>query len=140
MCKKIMSLTFIHDFQNRIYTSLLYDEAISNLVKKIYIGTIQDGQSPFLVINITKAEDISVHKVAIYKIEFQITAYAKDKNHILLVTLSDLIIKNLADINAAFSDYCIDGIKANNIIFDKAKDLVLNRLVIHYKALIKKMI
>ena len=48
-----MSLTFIHDFQNRIYSALVNDQEIMSFVKKVYIGVIQDGISPFLLINIT---------------------------------------------------------------------------------------
>ena len=52
--------------------------------------------------------------------------------------LSDLIVSNLSKINRLFGGYMIDGIKANNMQFEKAKDLVLNRLVINYKSFIKK--
>ena len=135
-----MSLTFINDFQNQIYESLSNDQDINAIIKKIYIGSVQDGQSPFLLITITKADYLSIHKVALYAIEFQISVYAKDQNHHVLTILSDLIIKNLSNIKKLFNHYSIDGIKARNIIFDTAKDLVLNRLVIHYKSIIKKEI
>jgi hypothetical protein len=132
-----MSLTFIYDFQNRIYSTLLNDKDIMLVIKKIYIGVIQDGISPFLLINIEKVEDLSVHNISLYEVEFQISAYAKDQNHQLLVNVSDLIIKNLSTMNRLFGFYKIEGIKANNMQFEKAKDLVLNRLVINYKAFIK---
>ena len=133
-----MSLTFIHDFQNRIYSALVNDQEIMSFVKKVYIGVIQDGISPFLLINITKIDDLSVHNIALYEVEFQVSAYAKDQNLQLLVKLSDLIVSNLSKINRLFGGYMIDGIKANNMQFEKAKDLVLNRLVINYKSFIKK--
>lgn len=133
-----MSLNFVHDFQNKIYSSLLLDENIMNNVQKIYIGTVQDGKTPFLLINIIKAENLSVHMNALYAVEFQILAFAKDTNYNLLVILSDLIIKNLNNMNSLFNDYSIEGIKCNNINFDKAKDLVLNRLVINYKSFIRR--
>ena len=133
-----MSLTFIHDFQNKIYLSLKEDNNIMALIQKIYIGTIQDGKAPFLVINIIKADDVSVHRNSLYMIEFQILAYAKDTNHELLTEISDKIIDNLLKVNKLFNNYSIEGIKANNIYFDKAKDLVLNRLVINYKSFIRK--
>ena len=133
-----MSLTFIHDFQNRIYTSLIEDANIMSAVNKIYIGVIQDGHAPFILIELVKAEDVSVHDTYLYKVEFQISAYAKDTNHGLLVTLSDHVTKNLSGINRLFSNYTIEGIKINNINFDRARDLVLNRLVIKYKAFIRK--
>ncbi len=133
-----MSLTFIHVFQNRIYSSLSEDKEIMFIVKKIYIGAIQDGVSPFLLINVAKADDLSVYNIALYEVEFQVSAYAKDQNHQLLVKLSDLIVSNLSKINRLFGGYMIDGIKANNMQFEKAKDLVLNRLVINYKSFIKK--
>ncbi len=103
-----------------------------------YIGTIQDGKTPFILINIIKADDLSIHQTAIYSVEFQILAFAKDTNHNLLVILSDLIIKNLSNMNLLFGEYSIEGLKANNINFDRAKDLVLNRLVINYKSFIRR--
>lgn len=133
-----MSLSFVHDFQNKIYSSLTLDTELMNIVKKVYIGTIQDGKTPFLLINIVKADDLSIHKIALYSVEFQIFAFAKDTNHSLLVSLSDLIVKNLANMNSLFDEYSIEGMKANNISFDKAKDLVLNRLVINYKSFIRR--
>ena len=37
-----------------------------------------------------------------------------------------------------FKDFNVAGMKANKISFEKAKDLVLNKLLINYKALIKR--
>jgi len=78
---KIMPLTFIHDFQNQIYSALVNDQEIMPIVKKVYIGAIQDGASPFLLINIAKAEDFSAHNIASCEVEFQVSAYAKDQNN-----------------------------------------------------------
>jgi hypothetical protein len=133
-----MSLIFIHDFQNRLYTLLSKDKEIMKSINKIYLGVVQDGKAPFLLINILKAEDISRHLESIYSIEFQVSAYAKDNNHQLLTKLADRIVSIFASDNNNFSGYIVAGIKANNLQFEKAKDLVLNRLVINYKALIKK--
>ena len=133
-----MSLTFISEFQNQIYTVLLADEEIKASVKKVYFGAVQDGKCPFLLISIKKAEDLSRHVENIYSIEFQIAAYAKDHHHKLLVSLADKVIKALDKSKIFFAGYKVAGVKANDIRFEKAKDLVLNRLVINYKALIKK--
>ena len=109
-----------------------------DFVNKIYFGVVQDGKCPFLLINIVKAEDLSRHLESIYSVEFKISAYAKDHNYQLLVKLADQIVKILAEADSYFAGYVIAGIKANNLQFDKAKDLVLNKLTINYKALIKK--
>ncbi len=87
-----MSLTFISDFQNQIYKILAADSEIRKSVKKIYFGAVQDGRCPFLLISIKKAEDLSRHVEAIYSVEFQISAYAKDHHHKLLVSLADKVI------------------------------------------------
>jgi len=133
-----MSLTFIHDFQNRLYTLLSNDDEIIKSINKIYLGVVQDGKAPFLLITITKAEDLSRHLESIYSVEFQISAYAKDNNHQLLIKLADRIITLLSSAKDNFAGYIIAGIKANDLQFEKAKDLVLNKLIINYKALIKK--
>ncbi len=133
-----MSITFIHDFQNQLYSLLSTDKEIMDFINKIYFGVVQDGKCPFLLINIVKAEDLSRHLESIYSVEFKISAYAKDHNYQLLVKLADQIVKILAEADSYFAGYVIAGIKANNLQFDKAKDLVLNKLTINYKALIKK--
>ena len=63
-----MSLIFIHDFQNRLYTLLSKDKEIMKSINKIYLGVVQDGKAPFLLINILKAEDISRHLESIYSL------------------------------------------------------------------------
>ena len=133
-----MSLTFIDEFQKQLYSVLSQEKEIMNYIKKIYFGTVQDGKSPFLLINIIKAEDLSLHLESIYSVEFQIAAYAKDHNYQLLVKLADQIVRTLNSISSHFSGYIIAGIKANDLKFEKAKDLVLNKLTINYKALIKR--
>ena len=133
-----MSLTFIHDFQNQLYLLLSRDTEIMESVNKIYFGAVQDGKAPFLLINIVKVDDLSRYSEAIYSVEFQILAYAKDQNHQLLTKLADRIAKVIESLEDNFLGYIIAGIKANNSCFEKAKDLVLNKLTINYKALIKK--
>ncbi len=135
-----MSLTFIHDFQNQLYKTLYEDSEIKSSVKKIYLGAVQDGKTPFLLITILKAEDFSRHLESIYSVEFRISAYAKDNHHKLLIKLADRVVTLISDSNNNFAGYIIAGIKANNIQFEKAKDLVLNKLTINYKALIKREI
>jgi len=133
-----MSLTFIHDFQSRLYTLLFDDQEIMKSINKIYLGVVQDGKAPFVLINILKAEDFLRHLESIYSVEFQISAYAKDNNHQLLIRLADRIVTIVASDNNNFAGYIVAGIKASDLQFEKAKDLVLNKLTINYKALIKK--
>jgi len=133
-----MSLTFIYEFQNSLYKLLSEDPEISNSVKKIYFGAVQDGVSPCLLIIISRAEDLSRHMESIYSIEFQIAAYAKDHHYQLLIKLADRIITLFLEPTSNFSEYIIAAIKANNFQFEKAKDLVLNKLTINCKALIKQ--
>lgn len=133
-----MSLTLINNFQNKIYNSLLTDQAIKAVVKKIYIGVTHDAKPPFLLIEITGVTNLSIHKAQIYDVEFEISLYAKDTNHNLLVKLADSITENISKLSNLFNDFTIDGIKANSVVFNRAKDLVLNKLSISYQASISR--
>lgn len=133
-----MSFAFINDFQNQIFKTLSTDNYISSTVNKIYFGAVQDGRCPFLLINVQQAQEISFHVNQIYSIEFEVLAYAKDHNHKLLLSLADRVIENLSDFKILFNGFRIAGMKANKISFEKAKDLVLNKLSISYKALVIK--
>ena len=62
----------------------------------------------------------------------------KIHNYQLLTKLADRIVALLAMPINNFSEYMIAGIKANSLQFEKAKDLVLNKLTINCRALIKK--
>lgn len=133
-----MSITFINDFQKQIYQILSEDAEISASVSKIYFGAVQDGKCPFLLISIQEAEELSLHVAQIYSVEFQISAYAKDHHHKLLTSLADRVVLVLNNTQILFNDFGVAGIKANKITFEKAKDLVLNKLSISYKALIRR--
>ena len=133
-----MSITFISDFQKQIYRILSNNSEISNSVNKIYFGEVQDGKCPFLLISIQKAEEVSLHVNHIYSVEFQISAYAKDHHHSLLISLAGNVVKALNNSEILFEGFDVAGMKANKISFEKAKDLVLNKLLISYKALIKR--
>lgn len=133
-----MSFVFIHSFQNQLYHLLIQNPEIKKLINSIYIGVVQDGKKPFLLIKINNAEDLSRHNEPIYSVEFQILAYAHDNNHKLLVKLADLVVSTLDVANSNFAEYSIAAIKAKNLQFEKAKDLATNKLSINYKVLIKK--
>ena len=133
-----MSIVFINDFQKQIYRILSDDHEISTSVNKIYFGAVQDGKCPFLLINIQKAEELSLHVDQIYSVEFQISAYAKDHHHKLLISLADRVVSVLSNSEILFDGFNVSGMKANKISFEKARDLVLNKLSMSYKALIRK--
>lgn len=133
-----MSIVFISDFQKQIYKILSNNSEISSSVNKIYFGAVQDGRCPFLLISIQKAEELSLHVNQIYSVEFQISAYAKGHHHKLLISLADKVVEILSNSEILFDSFNVAGMKANKISFEKAKDLVLNKLSISYKALIKR--
>lgn len=111
---------------------------ISKVINKIYFGAVQDGKCPFLLIKLKKAEDLSRYVEPIYAVEFEILAYAKDHHHNLLVSLVDNVINALDSTELFFTGYKVIGLKANEVKFEKAKDLVLNKVAINYKALIRR--
>lgn len=134
-----MSLIFIHDFQNKLYEALSEDEFLSQNIKKIYMGVVQEADSPSLLIKIQNADLVLESIDAIYSIEFEISAYGKDRNYQILTKIADRVVYIIENIQNHFSNYIIAGVKANKVSFEKAKDLVLNKLAISFKALIKEV-
>lgn len=133
-----MSLQFIHKFQLKIYSLLSEAEGIRNNVEKIHLSIVQDGKCPFLLISINKVRDISKFSCPIYEIDFEISIFARDKNQGLLTLIAENASKALTNADYHFDEYIIAGIKAGELSFTKAQDLVLNKLTISYKALLKK--
>ncbi len=132
-----MSVNFIHDFHMTIYKLLSNDQDIRLSVDRIYISVVQDAKYPFLLINILKVENISRLGQDIYQVEFEISAFARDKNQGLLTLLAEKITNKLTANSCILQDYIVAGMKACNINFQRSADLITTRLTIDYKALLK---
>jgi len=132
-----MSVNFIHDFHVTIYKILSSDQDIRLSVDKIYITVVQDAKYPFLLINILKADNLSKFNQDIYEVEFEICAFARDKNQGLLSALSNNIITKLSKNSFVTQGYMVAALKACSINFQRSSDLITTKLLINYKALLK---
>jgi hypothetical protein len=135
-----MSINFITDFQGRIYDLFMAEPKINSSIKQIYFGPKQDAMPPFVVINIVRIENISLHNLGLMAIDLQMLAYAKDHNHVDLINLSEAMMDSLQNMDSAAEGYYIQSMRLQDVCFDKAKDLMLNRVTINYKTIIKKSI
>ncbi len=132
-----MSVNFIHDFHMTIYKLLSNDQDIRLSVDRIYISVVQDAKYPCLLINILKVENISRLDQNIYEVEFEISAFARDKNQGLLTLLAEKITNKLTANACILQDYIVASMKACNINFQRSSDLITTKLTIDYKALLK---
>ncbi|WP_417904753.1 Rpn family recombination-promoting nuclease/putative transposase [Candidatus Tisiphia endosymbiont of Micropterix aruncella] len=133
-----MSVNFIHDFHMTIYKLLSSDQDIRLSVDRIYISVVQDAKYPFLLINILKVENISRLDQNIYEVEFEISAFARDKNQGLLTLVAEKITNKLTANACILQDYIVASMKACNINFQRSSDLITTKLTIDYKALLKE--
>ncbi|MCC8399482.1 MAG: hypothetical protein LN563_02775 [Rickettsia endosymbiont of Platyusa sonomae] len=133
-----MSVNFIHDFHMSIYNLLSREPDIRLSVDRIYISVVQDAKYPFLLVNILKVENISRLGQDIYQVEFEISAFARDKNQGLLTLLAEKITNKLTANSCILQDYIVAGMKACNINFQRSSDLITTKLTIDYKALLKE--
>jgi hypothetical protein len=133
-----MSLNFIHNFQRRVHYVLSTNDKVRSRVKNIYLSAVQDGQYPFLVLNIQKATDISRFAEFIYEIDFEISAFARgNHNQGFLLSLSNEISRCLTPKECGFDQYLVAGLSLADITFEKAGDLLSTKLTMNYKSLIK---
>lgn len=133
-----MSLNFIYNFQLKIHQTLSENENLKLHIKEIYLSTIQDGAYPFILVNLLKIADKSKFAQTIYSVDFELCIFSRDKNKKNLLQISDLINGIIIPKNLAFGGYNIAGVKLNDLTFDEAKDLVHNKLTMHYKSMLKK--
>jgi len=131
-------MNFIYDFQIKLHQLFSNDKEIRLTVDRIYLSIVQDAKYPFLLINILKIENMSKFNNPIYDIEFEICAFARDKNQGILVSLADKITNKLNSKTYILKDYIIAGMRAGNITFKPSIDLITTKLSVNYKALIKK--
>jgi hypothetical protein len=131
-----MSLDFIHIFQLKILHTL--ETLIREHVNQVYISVIEDGNYPFISINLVKLENYSKALQFIYLLEFEICIFSKDKNKKSLINISKLVEQLLLPDNLKIPSYIVAGIKLNQLVFSEARDLVHNKLTMLYKTMIKK--
>jgi hypothetical protein len=131
-----MSLDFIHTFQLKILNNL--ETLVREHVNQVYISVIEDGNYPFISINLVKLENYSKALQFIYLLEFEICIFSKDKNKKSLINISKLVEQLLLPDNLKIPSYIVAGIKLNQLFFSEARDLVHNKLTMLYKTMIKK--
>ena len=131
-----MSLDFIHTFQLKILNNL--ETLVREHVNQVYISVIEDGNYPFISINLVKLENYSRTSQFIYLLEFEICIFSKDKNKKSLINISKLVEQLLLPDNLKIPSYIVAGIKLNQLVFSEARDLVHNKLTMLYKTMIKK--
>lgn len=135
-----MAVNFIQDFQIAIYKLLSDDRDIRLSVDKIYLSVVHDAKYPFILINILQIKNLSKLFQNIYQLEFEISAFARDKNHGLFNILAERISNILTNNACRLQNYVVAGIKLCNINFQRSNDLITNKLVINYQALLKEII
>ena len=131
-----MSLDFIHIFQLKILHTL--ETLIREHVNQVYISVIEDGNYPFISINLVKLENYSRTSQFIYLLEFEICIFVRDQNKKSLINISKLVEQLLLPDKLKIPSYIVAGIKLNQLVFSEARDLVHNKLTMLYKTMIKK--
>lgn len=134
-----MSLNFIYRFQLNLHQALLDSVKLKDQIKEIYLSTVQDGNYPFILINVIKVDDKSKANISIYGLEFEVCIFSRDKNKKKLLLISELVEEALTPKNLGFGEYSIAGIKLNDLSFDEARDLVHNKLTMRYRGMLKKV-
>jgi hypothetical protein len=130
-----MSLDFIHIFQLKILNTL--ESLVREHVNQVYIS-IEDGNYPFISINLVKLENYSRASQFIYLLEFEICIFAREQNKKSLINISKLVEQLLVPEKLKIPSYIVAGIKLNQLFFSEARDLVHNKLTMLYKTMIKR--
>ena len=131
-----MSLDFIHIFRLKILHTL--ETLIREHVNQVYISVIEDGNYPFISINLVKLENYSRTSQFIYLLEFEICIFVRDQNKKSLINISKLVEQLLLLDKLKIPSYIVAGIKLNQLVFSEARDLVHNKLTMFYKTMIKR--
>lgn len=134
-----MSIKFIDQFHRKVYEVLSQNTSIRSQVQNIYLSVSQDGKYPFILIDIVRVNDLTKYDEFIYEIGFEICIFARDKNKGVLLSIANEIANCLTAEVCGFQQYLVAGLKVKSMEFQKAGDLVLNKLTMSYQSLIKKI-
>jgi hypothetical protein len=117
-----MSLDFIHIFQLKILHTL--ETLIREHVNQVYISVIEDGNYPFISINLVKLENYSRTSQFIYLLEFEICIFVRDQNKKSLINISKLVEQLLLPDKLKIPSYIVAGIKLNQLVFSATLSII----------------
>lgn len=132
-----VSLEFVYQFQARIYELLTNNQTIRRNVTGVYLSIQQNARYPFILISLIKIDDLSKYGIHTYQIEFEICIFARDKTQEFLLKLASNIISALRPESLNGHDYKVLGIKDNELKFARGQDLLTNKAMIKYEALLQ---
>lgn len=135
-----MSLQFIYQFQAKLYEILSHEQKIKGAVAGIYLSVQQDAKYPFILVNILKVNDISKHGVDIYEVDFEICIFAREKAQEFLLKMASSIVANLKPELLSSGEYSVLSMKEVGIEFVRGHDLLTNKALIEYKALLQSRV
>ncbi len=132
-----MSLHFIYQVQARLYGLLSQTQDIRQNVAGLYLSVQHDAKYPFILINILKTHNISKHGVDTYEIDFEICIFAREKTQEFLLGVASRIVEILKPEHLSGADYDVLSIKDVSLEFVRGHDLLTNKALISYKALLQ---
>lgn len=132
-----MSLEFINKLQVKLYNILAEVPIIKDKIKKIYVSVKQDGEFPFIFLNICRLKDASLFDHKIYEVDFAVSLYLKDNSSFAMEVISQ-IKAALTKESCSFDKHIIAAMQSEDLKFDLAADLVTNKITISYKTLIQE--
>ena len=133
-----MSIKFVDQFHRKIYEILSENKNVRSEVQNIYLSISQDGKYPFILIDIINVNDLSRYDDFIFEIGFEISIFARDRNKGKLLSIANDISTCLTAESCGFQQYLVAGLKVKSLEFQKAGDMLLDKLTMNYQSLIKK--
>lgn len=133
-----MSLKFVDQFTMKIYKLIADITPIKKHIKRIYLTAKQDGIKPFILINITRIEDLTGLIQEIYELDFEISIFTGPESVINAVEIADKIKEKLNLTKKSFDNFEIASMKNTRLTHEQGRDLTTSKLTLNYSALIKQ--
>lgn len=133
-----MSLQFIYQFQAKLYEVLSREHSIRSAVTGIYLSVQQDAKYPFIMLSILEANDISKHGVDMYEVNFEVCIFVREKAQEFLLKTASNIVASLKPGLLIGGEYSVLSMKDVGLEFVRGHDLLTNKALINYKALLQK--
>lgn len=104
----------------------------------IYLSVQQDAKYPFIMLSILEANDISKHGVDMYEVNFEVCIFVREKAQEFLLKTASNIVASLKPGLLIGGEYSVLSMKDVGLEFVRGHDLLTNKALINYKALLQK--
>lgn len=128
----------IQQFQNDLYNLLNNNQEIQKNLYNVYLNYQKNSRTPFIVIELLKANNIASCYLITYDLNFSISIFTSNSYTDKHATISKQIQSILTPKQFIQKHYSVVSLGIQSISWHADKQLIINKLSLNYKSILQQ--